>query len=505
MNKSLLLVICDFLLISLLGLANFDDPAETQEDPPIALGDTEGGDARDDLIMLLEESLQEQASQEEKLKSSLEERDRLLSEKEATIEKTQSELTELASDLENTSEQLAQTAAEKAAAEEAKAKLAQERAFLEEEKNKLQQVTTALSEQKNTLEKELSEVQLSAEQAAQKAVELEQAVMREKQEKAMTLEQAQFLREELKREKEALARASEALVIKEQEQQVLSQEREAAKRQLEVVAAQNEILEEQVKTQLIQQERLQVRTEQLSENVEVLAQQSSTLQDTVNQDIEERRTLSANQLYDQYQRNQIELVFVLREKGALGLGERVNTYEMAAPVIEQAGAYYAMIHKSSLFGSQIPLEMRGLVQVDQNKYPITQMITSTKDPAVLWIPVGKNFIESNRIDAFSLEQNPLRYEEGFIVSDQSGYYGALSLRLHPEKQSFIRVDNRIVTRLFGEFSASEGDYIFSNKGSFIGMMTNKSDGLLVSQLSLKKRFLIGNRYDPATVRAALND
>lgn len=507
MNKSLLLVICDFLLLSLLGLANFEEPATAQETQEVEVNER-SQDARDDLISMLEESLREESSEQKELQETLAQKDQALAEreralaaKEQTLQETQKNLQSLNADLQQTSQQLT-------AAEKEKLELQKKQQAILSEKEKIALERERLAQSAQTLASELDQTKEEVQSSQQKIASLEKNISLEKEERAATLEQAQFLREELLKEKKALEEARKSLAEKEAQEKALVEERLAAQRKLEVVAAQNQVLQEQVETQRVQQEILQVRTERLTQGVEELAKNSTDLQETVTRDIAERKTLSANQLYDFYKRNKVSLAFIAREMGAFGLGEKVTTYRMESPVIEQGGSFYVIIHRKDLpfreGEGKMPLELRGAMEVDGNKFPVSEMILSARDSQVFWIPVARSFISQNQIEAFPLEQDALRFSEGILVSDQSGYYGALSLRLHPEKRSYIRVDDRIVTRLFGEFSASGGDFIFSNKGTFLGMMIDGSSGVLLEQLSLGERFPIGNRYDPARLRATLN-
>ena len=59
MNKSLLLIICDFLLLSLLGFVNFDLPNEGPLNEGLeSIAENQKTDASQDLIEALEISLE---------------------------------------------------------------------------------------------------------------------------------------------------------------------------------------------------------------------------------------------------------------------------------------------------------------------------------------------------------------------------------------------------------------------------------------------------------------
>ena len=69
MNKTLMLVICDFLLLSMLALARFDPPKEAATATLDATASSATAEA--ELIELLEESLQSELSSRQNLTEDL--------------------------------------------------------------------------------------------------------------------------------------------------------------------------------------------------------------------------------------------------------------------------------------------------------------------------------------------------------------------------------------------------------------------------------------------------
>ena len=114
MNKTLMLVICDFLLLSMLALARFDPPEESSTATLDATASSETAEA--ELISLLEESLKSELSSRQNLtknltetRESLQEKSRELAEREAALAASQSKLeatTAKAEELEKTKAQI---------------------------------------------------------------------------------------------------------------------------------------------------------------------------------------------------------------------------------------------------------------------------------------------------------------------------------------------------------------------------------------------------------------
>ena len=104
MNKTLLIVICDFLLISILALVEFNPSVEE------ALVDQQSlkEEAAEEMLELLQLSLQHEASQRRQIEESLDTTQEELGETRESLQETQASLQEVNANLQ-------QTSAEKAA------------------------------------------------------------------------------------------------------------------------------------------------------------------------------------------------------------------------------------------------------------------------------------------------------------------------------------------------------------------------------------------------------
>ena len=55
----------------------------------------------------------------------------------------------------------------------------------------------------------------------------------------------------------------------------------------------------------------------------------------------------------------------------------------------------------------------------------------------------------------------------------------------------------ILTKLFGEFSPSRGDYVFSKTGEIIGLMVDSENCVILNSLDSAASLEIGRDFDPA--------
>jgi hypothetical protein len=59
-----------------------------------------------------------------------------------------------------------------------------------------------------------------------------------------------------------------------------------------------------------------------------------------------------------------------------------------------------------------------------------------------------------------------------LISNGGAGYGEVPFKLDPTQANFVRMDNRLVRRLFGDFSPSRGDLVLSKSGELLGIMVN---------------------------------
>ena len=69
------------------------------------------------------------------------------------------------------------------------------------------------------------------------------------------------------------------------------------------------------------------------------------------------------------------------------------------------------------------------------------------------------------------------------ISGGGAGYGELGFKLDDVHRGYVKVDNRLVKRLFGDFATSRGDLVFSMKGELLGIMVNSDYCLLLGNFT----------------------
>ncbi|RME70022.1 MAG: hypothetical protein D6781_07325, partial [Verrucomicrobia bacterium] len=56
----------------------------------------------------------------------------------------------------------------------------------------------------------------------------------------------------------------------------------------------------------------------------------------------------------------------------------------------------------------------------------------------------------------------------------------VEFKLDPQTPGYVKMQSRVFSRMFGEFSPSRGDLVFSKTGEILGVMVNNSYCVLLS-------------------------
>jgi len=504
MNKTLMLVICDFLLLSMLALARFDPP---EEKPQATLDATaSSATAEAELIALLEESLESELSSRQNLtedltetRESLQEKARQLAEREAALEATQSNLEA--------------TTAKALELEKTKAQIEAEQAALAAEKARIEAERTELAERFDSTRTEL-------ETAKTEKVELVTTLGQLKEESSVTKEKLSQTEEELIAREIALAEREAALKAAEEEKARLAAERETLNRQLEVAQAERRLLQENLtkeqteKLQLqLEKEKAFARADRLTENVSELGQGVSQLGQGVNtlaqqsedikKEIEAARPQTMSEIFTRFQNNRATLVFTATERTLLG-GTATRNYESKSILIrDQQGAPYLVTHSAdspfafnknanNLLSAQLE------VSLGNRRFPVSQIGFLSTDPPILFIPLPESVVVNSGLETFNLALQPERWEEAVLIKNDESNFGRTGFRRLTESERFLKMDRPAIGQLFADFASSRGDLAFTKNSQFIGLLTDTEHAVVINDFVAAAITRLGSGFDTET-------
>lgn len=457
MSRALLLILADFLLISMLALARFDQPEEETppEAPEQATESEEAAAEEEDLIDVLKLSLQIEEDQREALNKAL------------------------------------------LAKEEEAQKLAEDKGELEKEQIDLLDTQKLLELEKSELagNYELTKEELAA--AEKEKNDLVENLISSRETAAVEKERVRFLQEQLQSREEDLARSAEKINdVERQRQEVEGQVRQLST-ELQIKDTEKRILEEnlvaartEIETVRVEKETIQKQTDQLVEGVSVLAQSSTAIQEEIRQ----IQPLSLNVIFDSFKENRAIARFEADFNGG-----RNRLYQAKTIFLTDGIKTYAVFHTRDApfrLNGQVPnLEkVSGTLFVGNSRIEISEAGFLAADPRVLAVPVETAQVEKEGMKVFSLALEPLRFPEAVIINSEEGYYGESGFKLDPQAEGYFRMQNKVFSRIFGEFSPSRGDLVFAQTGDFLGLMVNNNYCVLVDSFFFAGRITLGEDF-----------
>ena len=423
MNKTLLLVTCDFLLLSMLALARIDLPQNEETASAIdQVPSMQASESDAELLSLLEESLKYEAEANLESQQKLEQLKGRLNDQNYQLVDSQRAL------------QLATTKLDESASEVQKLTAAQEKSKILEEKWAEEQQRMGLEYKnlskhyeasKNLLEEtQRTQAQLVGE-IKQRRLKLEQVSARAALAERRRYEQALLL-EERSQQLDAALEYNKKLVS---DQKDLNQK-------LQVVLAENRVYADSLKQEKGEKALVLEHANKLSESlsgfelgfnqVEKQVNQMelgvTVLKDTTQQimvEMETSRPRTLSELYDNFQKNRVFLNFKSVEKSLLG-SSSTQTYLSQSVLVEDENGIYIPMHTAD---TPFRLDRRNLnileltldVTLGQQRFSPDRIFFLASDARVAFVAVPKEIYLKSKLNAFKMASLPLRRKIQFLL------------------------------------------------------------------------------------------
>ena len=483
MNRSLLLVICDFLLLSMLAIARFEDPEEEVVEPePEIVQDAPSPES--ELLELLQLSLQEEQQNQRELREQIDASAEAIKQREADMESAAAEIEAKEQALEEaailSAEQQAALAAKddelttKAAEIAAKEREAiEQQALMEAERKRLEQ-TIANSQTSNQVT--LERLRL-AEQTIAQAEEQKAALAAEKEsieaEKRAVEERAQALTTELR--------------VTETERNLIAKNLENAQIQLETVQIEKEALREQ--------------TNRLTEGVSTLAETSQEIR----KEIQESQPLSPANIFSQYRDQQVEITWNAAYSGMFGRTRTVTTPGVLVNTVD--GLRIVFLAEDTPFrpnrSTSVPSQLQASVRTENGiTFQPTSVLFSTIDPRIGFIPVSRTQLPGGDTP-IGLSDQPFRFDKAIVIRPENGNYGETGYKVSPQSDLVLDLDSRILSGLFGDFNAREGDFVFDLTGNLAAIMVNGDKAVRIASANSAHTIGLNGAYRAEQANATI--
>jgi hypothetical protein len=415
MNKTLLLIIIDFLFLNLIALTRWEkaEPSRPVQ-PPIPQVAANAATKDQDLVATMRESLADEQASRQQLEQKLAQAGTTLSVREQGLADLQSEKSKLAATL---------TDAQRTAAE-------------------LTQSAAAAKEESNLTKDQLAQLQRELEEKRALADKQQQAIARLEADQANARKQIEGL--------------TLAVVVGESEKQHLQE--------------QTAQLTNQVQTERADRLKVQESTNRLAVGVGELAENSGAL----TKEIRDNRPINANVLFNNFLADRVGTSFTATRKGLFSEVDRAK--ETPTVFISDGPQVYALLHiadtvfsdwQNNYDWTKIGVEFHR----DAARVKGSRLEFLNSDPRVVVVPVDSAQVAQLGAKVYPLAADPLKFSDAVLISGEKGY-GELSFRLDPDLPGYVRVDNHLFKRLFGDFAPSRGDLVFSHTGELLGIMVN---------------------------------
>lgn len=434
MNRSILIVICDFLLLSLLTFStDINRMADENTAPPtkVMVATNTVPTAGNDLAAMMKLALAEERKGQEQLQ-------RQLADARAAASRQQTQL-----------------AAQLAGREQENARLQQQQAGLQ------QQLAAAQSDMEN-LNRELQDNAAQAQHSQQ-------------------LSQEQLAAKQT----EAQQQANLAAVLKQQLDQLIQSNRQAQAQQQQLAGqlqiAQVERNAALQQAGLMQQEVQATRTEnlKLTEGLKALATNSSQL----TREIRDNRPLAPNTIFDEFIKNRVVAGIYAARTGFLGLDASKN--KQAETVLATDGTnIFALCHVQdtplTLFDPGTEWEgLTGTLYGRTEQIPIHSLSFHRQDPRVVMIPVSAADAQRLGRKVYHVSTDPYKFQDAVLIGADGGYYGECNFTIDLTTPQYVKLDHKLLGGLFGQFNPSRGDVVLSRNGELLGIMVNSTYCLML--------------------------
>jgi predicted nucleic acid-binding Zn-ribbon protein len=439
MNRTILIVICDFLLVSLLAFSTVDINKTTEDRGTVevkvdmAAAPTNQADSGRDLAAVMKLALDDEQKR----------RDLLLGE----LERTRASATEREKQLQSIEQRLQAT---------------------EQQRTSLQQQFVAAQTNIATLSQQVrassSDATISKERLAAMEAELR------------------------KRAEEAAALQQRLTSLAQSNQTVLSEKHQLAT-QLQVAEVEKRHATEQV---VAMKEQVLVEREEkakLADSVKSLATNSTQLV----QEIRENRPLAPNTIFDEFSANRVRASFNAYRSGLFDTNKRKETTTV---LVSDGTNTYALCHvEDTPLVFWIPStqweSLTGTLSRETGQVPIRSLAFHYQDPRIVFMPVPAADAQKLTSKVYRISTTPFRFQEAVLVGADASYYGECKFEIDPGTPAYVKLDRSLLKGLFGKFNPSRGDLVFSRTGELLGIMANSTYCLLIKNFDAATSFEFG--------------
>ncbi len=533
MNKTLLLIICDFLLLNLIHFTAWDEIENSKDNPGAGGAQSTGagmGDPQRDLELVRMQFKQSTAELDEQKRAYINLSNTATESQQASAKKIDdAEQKALGWYKKAQEEGAGKKAAEEAtriALEQLKNRTTQAN-LSEEEKKALEAERKKLEAQAATLQADVKTLEISLNAANENAAEAQERAIRElnaanaRATDARTradkgIAAANTRAEAANTRAEAATTRAEAATTRAQTAEVnmatANATATAAQKQATAANTRAQTAEQKVETVSTEltKTKVNLKAAQVAEEVALgavkemggnVAEIKSSAQAII-----DNTPISANTLFRQFRGRGVKV----------WLKSGRTTTRTDTVLIQQGNYVYALLHTSD---TPFPISPKatGISRVEPTlstpeagkakpvayTLPFAQFLKD--EPRVLASPLMNVPQAASRgIRPYQIAAKPFQFPKAFVISRDGKSYGEVEFKFNPAHQGYVKMDKPFAGGLFSNsFNPSKGDLVLSQKGELLGMMANNSYCYVINSLKSESSITFRKDLNRTTIAKTL--
>lgn len=258
---------------------------------------------------------------------------------------------------------------------------------------------------------------------------------------------------------------------------------------------------QQVEAERLERQKMMAQTGQLAEGVGQLAQRSGEIA----REIRSNQPINANTLFTDFLNNRVFMTLSAYRKVLLGSGSQVR--ETKTVLVTDGKGIYALLHAREtpfpvITTAEKPVDWEA-VTGQFGRPPETATVGEIQflalDPRIVVIPVDADMAARLGVKVYRTAAEPFKFPDAVLISQGGAGYGEVPFQVDPQTPQYVRMDNRIIKHLTGEFTPTAGDLVFSKTGELIGIMVNNDYCAVIDTLLAARTIKTGaNTLDQHT-------
>ena len=104
--------------------------------------------------------------------------------------------------------------------------------------------------------------------------------------------------------------------------------------------------------------------------------------------------------------------------------------------------------------------------------PIRSLAFNGQDPRIVMLPLTAAEAGQLGSKVYRVSADPYKFQDAVLVGADEGYYGECNFQIDLSTPHYLKLDRNLLKGLFGKFNPSRGDLVFSRAGELLGIMVN---------------------------------